>query len=132
MYSEGQKDERLLSSLSAYSKPNDVELSALFIRLKEELGNEAVEDLVQFLHSRLVSVPPTSGDTTATGEETAVPTLDLKALPANEYLKRVLCPSLLPAMVLLEAMRPPDPIQFLAIHLLQKAEQERQRQSQTQ
>lgn len=51
-------------------------------------------------------------------------TADLATCSAQEYLKRTVLPYVLPALQTVEALRPSDPVEYLALCILQRSEQE--------
>ncbi|XP_053139603.1 protein dpy-30 homolog isoform X2 [Hemicordylus capensis] len=56
-------------------------------------------------------------------EETSEQTVDLQSLPTRAYLDQTVVPILLEGLAVLAKERPPNPIEFLAAHLLKNKAQ---------
>jgi hypothetical protein len=84
-----------------------------------------VEALVELLKSLdLSSAPPEQGDSDAgsAADSADAAAVDLKTCPAEVYLQHTVAHTLELALSQLDALRPADPVEFLALHMLREAQ----------
>jgi hypothetical protein len=88
----------------------------------------------------LPSTDPNAPSRIQTADLTAVPTAAVTAPPPplfslqtcspQEYLARTIYPTLAPALLLLDDIRPVDPVEYLALQLYKEADTQRKRVAQ--